>query len=239
MATQEDIRIETITNPDDFEGAFRAQANAFGHQTNDAIWIAFNPGWDTPEGAKAGVQRLVDRFKSVSQNRDGKPNTVFVKATVDGTIAGMAIWHQASVVEGWGDAPGDITKGTFLEDLYPGNKTEQRFLAQADKSLFKRRGEIIREKATASPPAVYVMDICAVDPKYQRRGLARKLVQWGLDEAVRRGNLECVTEGSSMGRLVYLQQGFKPDGGETVYEMDEEFKDRELPSNVVLRTGGQ
>ncbi|CEI60518.1 hypothetical protein FVEN_g9993 [Fusarium venenatum] len=239
MTTQEDIRVEVITNPDDFEGCFRAQANAFGRQTNDAIWIAFNPSWDTPEGAKAGVQRLVSRFNSVSQNRDGKPNTVFIKATVNGTIAGMAIWHQASVVEGWGDAPGDITKGTFLEDLYPGNKTEQKFLAQADKSLFKRRGEIIREKATASPPAVFVMDICAVDPKFQRRGLARKLVQWGLDEAVRRGNLECVTEGSSMGRLVYMQQGFKADGEETVYEMDEEFKDREMPSNLVLRTGGQ
>ncbi|EKJ70817.1 hypothetical protein NXS19_005029 [Fusarium pseudograminearum] len=239
MATTEDIRIEPITNPADFEGCFRAQANAFGQQVNDAVWIAFNPGWDTPEGEKACVQRLVDRFNSVTQNRDGKPNIVYIKATVNGTIAGMAIWHQFSVVEGWGDEPGDITKGSFLEDLYPGNKTEQRFLAQADKSLFGRRGEIIREKATASPPAVFVMDVCAVDPKFQRRGLATKLVQWGLDEAVKRGNLECVTEGSSMGRLVYLQQGFKPDGEETVYEMDEEFKDREMPSNLVLRTGGQ
>ncbi|KAL4724146.1 hypothetical protein ACLX1H_008757 [Fusarium chlamydosporum] len=237
MATQETIRIEPISNPDDFEGAFKATANAFGRQTNDAIWIAFNPGWDTPEGEKAGAQRLANRFKSVSHNRDGKPNTVFVKATVDNTIAGIAIWHQASVVEGWGEAPSDLTEGTYLENLYPGNKTEQKFLAQADKSLFKRRGEIIREKATASPPAVFAMDLCAVDPKFQRRGIARKLVQWGLDEAVRRGNLECVTEGSSMGRLVYLQQGFKQDGEETVYEMDEEFKDRELPSNVVLRTG--
>lgn len=239
MATTEDIRIEPITNPADFEGCFRAQANAFGHQVNDAVWIAFNPGWDTPEGEKACVQRLVDRFNSVTQNRDGKPNIVYIKATVNGTIAGMAIWHQFSVVEGWGDEPGDITKGSFLEDLYPGNKKEQRFLAQADKSLFGRRGEIIREKATASPPAVFVMDVCAVDPKFQRRGLATKLVQWGLDEAVKRGNLECVTEGSSMGRLVYLQQGFKADGEETVYEMDEEFKDREMPSNLVLRTGGQ
>ncbi|RBR26613.1 uncharacterized protein FIESC28_00610 [Fusarium coffeatum] len=234
----EDIRIEPITNPDDFEGAFEAVANAFGRQTNDAIWIAFNPGWDTPEGAKAGAQRLADQFKSVTQNRDGKPNTVFVKATVNNTIAGMATWHQASVVEGWGDAPGDLTKGSFLEDLYPGNKTEQKFLVQADKSLFSRRREIIKEKASAEKPAVFAMDLCAVDPKFQRRGLARKLVQWGLDEAVRRGDLECITEGSSMGRLVYLQMGFKADS-ETVYEMDEEFKDREMPSNVVLRTGGQ
>jgi GNAT superfamily N-acetyltransferase len=238
MATS-DVRIETITNPEDFTGAFKAIANAFGHQTKDAVWIAFNPGWDTPEGAKAGAQRMADRFSSITKNRDGKPNTVFVKATIGDTIAGLAIWQQASVVDGFGDAPSDLNEGGFLEKLYPGNETEQRFLTQADASLFGRRREIIKEKASASPPAVFVMDLCAVDPQFQRRGIARKLVQWGLDEAERRGNLECITEASTMGRLVYLQQGFKQEGEETVYKVDEEFKDRDLPSNVVLRTGGQ
>jgi GNAT superfamily N-acetyltransferase len=234
-----DVRIETITNPEDFTGAFKASANAFGHQTKDAVWIAFNPGWDTPEGAKAGAQRMVDRFSSITKNRDGQPNTVFVKATLSDTIAGLAIWQQASVVDGFGDAPSDLNKGGFLEKLYPGNEAEQRFLTQADASLFGRRREIIKEKASASPPAVFVMDLCAVDPQFQRRGIARKLVQWGLDEAERRGNLECITEASTMGRLVYLQQGFKQEGGETVYKVDEEFRDRDLPSNIVLRTGGQ
>ncbi|KAM0351904.1 hypothetical protein ACHAPU_002418 [Fusarium lateritium] len=238
MAASE-VRIEPITNPDDFTGAFKASANAFGHQTHDTVWIAFNPGWDTPEGIKACAQRMVDRFSSITKNRDGQPNTVFIKATLDGTIAGLAIWQQASVVNGWGDAPSDLDKGGFLEKLYPGNETEQRFLLQANNSLFGRRREIIKEKATASPPAVFVMDLCAVDPKFQRRGIARKLVQWGLDEAERRGNLECITEASTMGRLVYLQQGFKQEGEETVYNVDDEFKDRDLPSNVVLRTGGQ
>ncbi|CAJ0547709.1 Ff.00g044630.m01.CDS01 [Fusarium sp. VM40] len=234
-----DVRIETITNPEDFTGAFRASANAFGHQTKDAVWIAFNPDWDTPEGVKVGAQRMVDRFSSITKNRDGQPNTVFVKATLGDTIAGLAIWQQASVVDGFGDAPKDLNEGGLLEKLYPGNEAEQRFLAQADASLFGRRREIIKEKASASPPAVFVMDLCAVDPQFQRRGIARKLVQWGLDEAERRGNLECITEASTMGRLVYLQQGFKQEGEETVYKVDEEFRDRDLPSNIVLRTGGQ
>jgi GNAT superfamily N-acetyltransferase len=182
---------------------------------------------------------MVDRFSSITKNRDGQPNTVFVKATLSDTIAGLAIWQQASVVDGFGDAPSDLNKGGFLEKLYPGNEAEQRFLTQADASLFGRRREIIKEKASASPPAVFVMDLCAVDPQFQRRGIARKLVQWGLDEAERRGNLECITEASTMGRLVYLQQGFKQEGGETVYKVDEEFRDRDLPSNIVLRTGGQ
>ncbi|KAI6775826.1 hypothetical protein HG530_002584 [Fusarium avenaceum] len=184
-----DVRIETITNPEDFTGAFKASANAFGHQTKDAVWMAFNPGWDTPEGVKVGAQRMANRFSSITKNRDGQPNTVFVKATLGDTIAGLAIWQQASVVDGFGDAPKDLDEGGFLEKLYPGNEAEQRFLAQAHASLFGRRREIIKGKASASPPAVFVMDLCAVDPQFQRRGIARKLVQWGLDEAGRRALL--------------------------------------------------
>ncbi|KAF4447505.1 gnat family acetyltransferase [Fusarium austroafricanum] len=233
------VLIEPITNPEDFTGAFKAVANAFGHQTHDGVWIAFNPGWDTLEGAKAGAQRLADRFSSITNNRDGQPNTIFVKATVDGIIAGLAIWQQASVVQGYGDPPNEnLRAGNFLEKLYPGNETEQRFLVQADKSLFGRRWEIIKESATASPPALFVMDLCAVDPQFQRKGIATKLVQWGLDEAKRR-DLEVITEASTMGRKVYLKMGFKQEGGETVYDMDDEFKGRDLPSNVVLRTGKQ
>ncbi|KAF5604417.1 gnat family protein acetyltransferase [Fusarium pseudoanthophilum] len=231
-----DIRVEPITNPDDFTAAFKAVANAFGHQTHDAIWIAFNPGWDTPEGEKVGTQRLVDRFSHITTNRDGQPNTIFVKATIDNTIAGLAIWEQASVVPGFGNPPSDLEASGYFKKLYPGNEKEQRFLAQADKSLFGRRIEIINEKAEASPPAVFVMDLCAVDPKFQKRGLASRMVQYGLDEAKRR-NLECITEASTMGRSVYLKLGFKQEGSETVYNMDDEFKDRDLPSNVVLRTG--
>ncbi|KLU91281.1 hypothetical protein MAPG_09802 [Magnaporthiopsis poae ATCC 64411] len=67
-------------------------------------------------------------------------------------------------------------------------------------------------------------------------GLARALVQWGLDEAQRRGGIECITEASSMGRKVYLQMGFRQEGGEMAYLVDDEFKDRKLPSNVFLRT---
>ncbi|KAM0556935.1 hypothetical protein ACHAPJ_005611 [Fusarium lateritium] len=239
MATSE-AKLELITNPDDFAGAFKACAAAFGHQTHDGVWMSFNPGWDTPEGEKAGAKRLVDRWSSVTKNRVGQPNTIFIKATVDNVIAGVSIWQQFSVVDGYGDAPvEDIRKSTNLDELHPGNESEQRFLQQAERSLHKRRWEIIKEKATASPPAVLVMDLCVVDPAFQKRGIAKKLVQWGLDEAERRGGLESITEASSMGRVVYIKQGFKQEGGEIVYEMDDEFKGRDVPSNVVLRTGGQ
>jgi hypothetical protein len=39
-----------------------------------------------------------------------------------------------------------------------------------------------------------------------------------------------------MGRLVYKQLGFREVQG-IEYEVDEEFKERERPSNVFMRTG--
>ena len=89
---------------------------------------------------------------------------------------------------------------------------KKRFAAQMFRSLWKRRIAYAKEKKSANPPAIFVLDICAVDPEFQRRGIAGKLVEWGLEEAKRRGGLECTTEGSSMGRGVYVRLGFKDEG---------------------------
>ncbi|KAJ5670176.1 uncharacterized protein N7477_005539 [Penicillium maclennaniae] len=125
-----------------------------------------------------------------------------------------------------------------LEALYPGNEPEQRYLCQVMASLHRRRIEIIKEKATAVPPAVMVLDMCAVDPSYQRKGIARALVQWGLDEARRRDNLEAITEASSMGRHVYEKMGFQAEGPDIEYFVDDDFECRKGPPNVFMRTHG-
>lgn len=200
-----------------------------------------NPGWDTPEGQKSGAASLAKRLDSISTNKDGKPNTVMLKATLpveeEGSsqrrIVGFAIWQQASFVEGYGDPPTDDVGSEVALD-----ETEKRFAAQMFRSLWKRRIAYAKEKESADPPAIFVLDICAVDPAFQRRGIAGKLVEWGLEEAKRRGGLECTTEGSSMGRAVYMRLGFKDEGvGDIEYEVDEEFKSRDKPPNVFLRTG--
>lgn len=81
-----------------------------------------------------------------------------------------------------------------------------------------------------------MLDLCAVDPAFQRRGVASRLVEWGLQEAQRRGGLECLTEASVMGRLAYERLGFRPEG-EIEYKVDEEFRTRSMPSNLYMRTG--
>ncbi|ORY71474.1 uncharacterized protein BCR38DRAFT_416921 [Pseudomassariella vexata] len=245
-AQEYDVRIELIDNEDDIITSFDCACEAFGHQINDGIWSAIYPGWDTPEGRACGAARRVKTWRGITTNNQGQLNALFLKATVPDpqqpggegrVIAGLANWGQYSVVDGYGDAPSDdLGKGTDLETLYPGNEREQRYAYQVYRSLMKQRMEVVKEKATADPPAIFALDLCAVDPAFQRRGIAGKLVQWGLDEAKRRG-LEATTEASVMGRHVYARLGFKPQLPEIQYEVDEEFLERERPSNLFMRTG--
>jgi GNAT superfamily N-acetyltransferase len=235
-------RVGLVENEEDLVQGFYSISEAFGRQCNDAIWTSVYPGWDTPAGQKEGAAKLIKRWKATKTNKFGDANTVFLKATVsideDGEkkekIAGLAIWQQCSFVDGYGDPPiNDL--GDDIKTLEP---AEQRFASQMFGSLWKRRIAYTREKQNADPPAIFVLDLCAVDPAYQGRGAAKKLVQWGLDEAKRRGNLECTTEASSMGRGVYMKMGFQPEGElkDMEFEVDEEFKDRKPPPNVFLRT---
>ncbi|KAG4435601.1 hypothetical protein IFR05_008910 [Cadophora sp. M221] len=244
------VRIQPITDPEDFLRCFVIAGSAFGTQTADGIWTAFNPVLtrDTPEGKISGAARMQSRWASRSFNSAGNPNVVFLKATVPDpsgsggsegeVIAGLAIWVQASTMEEHGDVPGtDLVKSLELDTLYPGDKSPQKFICQVMKSLTKQRREVMKEAATCDPPAILALDLCAVDPAFQRRGIAAELVKWGLDEAKRRGGLEAVTEASKKGRGVYAKLGFEQEGDEIEYALDDEFKDRVMPSNIFMRTG--
>lgn len=240
--TQNDIIVEPVSSADDFAQIFYCVSEAFGRQAKDSVWLVVSPGWDTPEGQERGAAQFTKRWQEIKTNKDGHPNTVFLKATLPSPqdasqrrIVGMAIWQQASFVDGHGDPPTDDLGADLISLLDP---TNARFATQMFKSLWQRRIAYAKEKVNADPPAIFVLDMCAVDPDFQRRGIAQKLVQWGLDEAKRRGNLECTTEASSMGRGAYQKLGFQPEGTQDmVYEVDEEFQDWDKPPNVFLRTG--
>ncbi|KAI1209811.1 uncharacterized protein F4807DRAFT_74693 [Annulohypoxylon truncatum] len=242
--TEEELWIEVIEKPEDVIAGFDCAANAFGKQTHDAIWIATNPEWDKdgPDGRTRAAARLVEQWRRTTYDSDGNANTIFLKATLPGEgrriVAGIAIWTQFSMVEGRGARPPDDPIETLgLEKIYPDDEVEQRYLGQLFRSFLKRRGEVIREKEASQPPSLMHLELCAVDPAYQRKGIASKLVQWGLDEARRRGGLEATTEASSMGRLVYKRLGFYPEGPDVNYHVDDEFMSRERPPNLFMRTG--
>ncbi|KAI1407034.1 hypothetical protein F5Y13DRAFT_175809 [Hypoxylon sp. FL1857] len=240
-----ELRIEVIDRPEDIEAGFDCAANAFGNQAHDTIWMGFYPEWNKtgPEGRTRAAGRLIKQFHNVTYDSDGNANTVFLKATLPDSqgqriVVGMAIWLQLSMVEGRGNRPSDDLRSSLdLEMLYPNNEAEQRYICQLYRSLVKRRVEVTREKETSQPPAIFHLGSCSVDPTHQRKGIATKLVQWGLDEAKRRGGLEATTEASSMGRHVYQHLGFHGEGPDIEYHVDSEFLSRERPSNLFMRTG--
>jgi aminocarboxymuconate-semialdehyde decarboxylase len=244
MASTEDgIIIAPFESERDVIQANQAVSEAFGRQTNDAVWQAMNPGWETEAGQLANARSMIKRWKSVTTNKDGKPNTIFLKASVpdpekqgERKVVGMAIWTQLSNVEGYGDK----FTGDMSQALAGVNDTDKRFAEQMFRSLWQRRIAYIKEVSESgrNPPAIFTLDLCAVHPAYQRRGIAGKLVEVGLEEARQRGNLECTTEGSAMGRAVYRKLGFKDEGvGDIQWDVEEEFKARDKPPNVFLRTG--
>lgn len=249
------LQISVIQDAADFTGAYDACARAFGDQIHDAVWIALSPGWDTPEGRAAGAARMAKRWRATTTDRDGRPNTVFLKATLPDPdpdpspdqpagagrrVVGTAIWAQLSTVPGLGEAPSaELGTPEGLAEMYGGDERATRLGRQVWASLVARRLAAVRAKEAegADPPAVFVLDLCAVDPRFQRRGVALELVRWGLGEAARRGGLEATTEASVMGRHVYRKLGFNPVA-EIEYEVDEELLDgKVLPSNLFMRTG--
>lgn len=235
-----DALVQPVDSPDDFTQIYHCISEAFGRQIKDTIWITMNPNWNSSEGQREGASKLLERWRSATKNREGHPNTVILKATLPDPqdefklkIVGAAIWTQASFVDGYGDPPTDSPA-----DLAALTPTERRFASQMYRSLWKRRVSLAREKAKSDSPAMLTLDTCAVDPAFQRRGVAAKLVAWGLEEAKGRGGFECTTEASPMGRGLYKRLGFGAEGagGDLVYEVDEEFRDRDKPEVLFMRT---
>lgn len=240
-----DVKVEVIADANDLTQSFDICCHSFGEQTKDVIFVGLNPGWDTPAGKAAGAARFAARFPATTTNLAGKPNTVFLKATVsdpsssrsERVIAGMAIWMQVSVVPGHGNYPPD-DEGPAMDvaSIFPGDEAKQKLWGDVMTGMHAQRRQLAHDKAGASPPAIFVLDLCMVDPQFQGMGIARKLVQWGLDEAKERGDLEAVTEASVMGRRLYLKMGFEQEGPEIDYGVDETLVGMPLPSNIFLRT---
>ncbi|KAI0136240.1 putative GNAT family acetyltransferase [Xylariales sp. AK1849] len=233
------VLVEPVDSPDDFPPIFHCFSEAFARQRQSSLWMTMNPNWNSTEGQREGALRLLERWQSITKNQDGHANTVILKATLrdpeDGfkhKIVGAAIWEQFSFVEGYGNPPTVIHSNTAALNL-----TERRFAIQVYRSLWGRRVSLAREKAESDSPAIFTLDICAVDPAFQRRGVGEKLVAWGLEEARRRGGLECTTEASLMGQAIYKRLGFGAEGAENIAcELDEEFGDREKPETLFMRT---
>ncbi|KAI1271202.1 hypothetical protein F5Y07DRAFT_26379 [Xylaria sp. FL0933] len=189
---------------------------------------------------------MVHRWKTITADDRGDPNTVFSKATIPDPnsydpgrriIVGFALWIQSATLPEYGIVhSSELRDAMDLDALLPGNKSEQEFLCQMYRCQARPRLEFLKAKTASStePPVILVLCTCATHPSYQRRGIGTKLTQWGLDEARRQGISDVTVEGSRMGRRLYERLGFRPQGQSILYEVDDKFSNREKPSNVFM-----
>lgn len=247
ISPKSDVQILVMTDVSDVEAVMGVTFRCFGQGPDyDGILHALNPSWDTPDGQVKALERWTKRFNSEkTYTANGDPIKTYLKAVATDAegnqrIVGYAVWLQISVVEGYGEEPlVDPRKSMPLEELYPGDPSEQEYLCVMLQSLNEQRNELAEKQKSASPPAIMALDLCVVHPDFQRRGIASRMVQWGLDEAKRRGGLVCCLEASKQGRPVYAKLGFKPEGPEIDYRVNgAKFAEKGMPPNQFMRTEG-
>ncbi|RAQ50773.1 acetyltransferase [Aspergillus flavus] len=195
------IHIEPITQADiprmvDIQ-QITMGASAFFRSTGDV------PNIDrTPEEVSASPCRT-NKISRVLDNWEKDPTCYFLKAVDEdsGEMVAFAKWHVYHGEEGMKEWRASVRTDEGMK--VPLGANEEGFRFCKGKLLEKRRvffGEEGREHC--------LLALLATDPRYERRGAASLLTQWGCDFADRLG-IECYVESSKKGYPVYKRKGFE------------------------------
>lgn len=171
----------------DMPRLFEITSLAFLH--NEPFWDAMYPHHDSAEGRRLGGERFV-------KAKHADPNTLYLKAVDEATgeIAGFAKWNVfQNRIPGPAKAEGDFWDSEEEKAYCQHLMTEFNI----DRTTFLK---------AAGGNAVN-LDICVIDPKYQRMGIGGLLVGWGIDKADELG-YDAIVESSVYGKSLYEKNGF-------------------------------
>lgn len=205
-----------LVSDEDIPASFEILSKSFGH---DAPFVdIYFPDHDTPSGQAQGVKRLT-AWKQTS------PNSKFLKAVTRAgqgdqeRIIGFAIWTHMT------EAPSpELEKVEDVEEVWP-NKEDREFMARLWRDYIVPRTRAINESHNKG---VYVLELLAVHPDYQRLGAGKALVQWGTKAADEQG-LQAVVEGTPKGQRLYEQCGLRTEIEEMHFDVGDEFSGRRMP----------
>lgn len=171
----------------DMPRLFEITSLAFKH--NEPFWDAMYPRHETPLGRQMGGERFVN-----AQRAD--PNTIYLKAVhaSTGEIAGFAKWN---VFHNRFPAPAKA-EGDYWDS------PEEKAYCQHLMTEFNR--DRVAYLKSTNGNAVN-LDICVIDPKYQRMGVGGLLVEWGVAKADELG-FDAIVESSVYGKGLYEKHGF-------------------------------
>lgn len=166
------------------------EITSLAFKDNEPFWDAMYPRHDTPEGRRIGGERFV-------KAKHADPNTLYLKAVDENTgdIAGFAKWN---VFRNRFPAPAKA-EGDFWDN------DEEKAYTQHLMTEFNRDRMTYLKLTNGN---AVNLDICVIDPKYQRMGIGGLLVEWGINKADELG-FDAIVESSVFGKGLYEKNGFE------------------------------
>ncbi|KAI0509241.1 hypothetical protein F5B22DRAFT_367772 [Xylaria bambusicola] len=207
----------------DMPACFKIVSETFGH---DAPFVdIYFPNHDTSYGQVQGSSRLL-AWKHASRD------SVFLKAvtSVDGDrtskdhIVGLAVWTHMKAIP-----PQKLEDAENVEEIWP-DMNDRKFMTALWEDYVRPRSQAVRD---SNGNGVYVLELLAVHPRYQRLGAGAALVSWGTRAADEAG-VKAVVEGTPAGRRLYEKCGFSTEIEEMSFNIGEGFAGRRIPKLIFL-----
>ncbi|KAF2794483.1 hypothetical protein K505DRAFT_407495 [Melanomma pulvis-pyrius CBS 109.77] len=220
MTTAAKISV-TLLDDDDFPTSFQVLSKSFGHDA-PLIDIYF-PNHDTPSGQARGSARL-------AAWKQGSEDSTFLKAVLksgqDGQerIIGLAVWTYMKE-----PPPADIEKVENVEEVWP-DVDDREYMARLWRDYVVPRTKSIEDSAGKG---IFVLELLAIHPEYQRLGAGAALVKWGTKAADDKG-VKAVVEGTPVARRLYEQCGLVAEIEEMRFDVGEKFVGRRKPNLIFL-----
>jgi GNAT superfamily N-acetyltransferase len=191
MATQTlDFTISLITSEADFLPLAKVEEAAFaGPQTT----LFF--GRSATHNPSIAASRHTTVFHT-------DPTALYFKASLpSGQIIGLAKWNLFKTAGPHFPWP----KEGFAEDA------NVELLAWFFGQLDEKRNAFMDQRERVKERGYLYMALLAVEPGFQRMGIGKRLLEWGLEKADREG-LECWIEASPAGKPLYEKLGWREVG---------------------------
>ncbi|RYP54765.1 hypothetical protein DL768_000493 [Monosporascus sp. mg162] len=155
--------------------SFQVLSKSFGH---DAPFVdIYFPDHDTVSGQAQGSKRL-------TQWKQTSADSTFLKAVTRGFqegqdhIIGLAIWTYMREAP-----PPELDKVEDVEEVWP-DKDDRKYMTRLWRDYVIPRTQAIKDSCGKG---VYVLEMLAVHPDYQRLGAGAALVKWGTQAADEHG----------------------------------------------------
>ncbi|KAI8945941.1 hypothetical protein F4801DRAFT_566418 [Xylaria longipes] len=222
MSTSNEIDVALLSD-EDIPTCFKILSESFAH--NAPFVDAYFPNHDTLSGQVQGSNRLT-AWKRTSHD------SVFLKAvtSIGGNVAkkeriiGLAIWTHMKDIP-----PQKLEDAENVEEIWP-DMNDRRFMAGLWEDYVKPRTQAVKD---SDGKGVYVLELLAVHPDYQRLGAGTGLVTWGT-QASDELQVKAVVEGTPAGRCVYEKCGFVAKIEEMRFDLGVESSERSKPKLIFM-----